>query len=128
MNVIKTNWINILGVFLATFVFAVCSNLLEVNSSQNFFQSIFSSLILICFYGVMFWALFALLLVIFDMIFIVKRRNNLKLMLLVEWLIICIPFIYWTIRFKQWIFLVAILTFLITQLLREKTIKNIINK
>lgn len=128
MKVIKTNWINILGVFISVFVYAIILNIADENISRNFFQSILAALMLVCLYGVMFWALFIVLLIVFDLLFIVKTQNNFKSRLLIEWLIISSPFIYWTVRYREWIFLVAIIAFLITQLLREKSIRTINQK
>lgn len=122
MKVIKTNWINIAGVFLTVFIYALILNLNDPNVSRNLFQVIVSALMLVCLYGIMFWGLLIILLVILDLILITRNQNNLKIKLLVEWLIIASPFIYWVIRYNQWIFLVGIITFLLTQLLREKLI------
>lgn len=90
----------------------------------NLFQAFIAAGISVCLYGMMFWGLFILSLVILDMLLIVRNQNNLKVKLLLEWLIISSPFIYWTVRYKVWIFLVAIIAFLITQLLREKVISK----
>ena len=122
MKVLTTNWINLLGVFLVVFLYAIILNLTETNVSRNLFQSIFAALILVCGYGIMFWGLFVIALVVLDLLLIMRNPNNLKTMLLIEWLIISSPFIYWTIRYKEWIFVAAIIAFLITQLLRENRI------
>lgn len=124
MKIIKTNWINIIGVFISVFVYAVFLNISDENTSKSFFQSMLAALMLVCLYGIMFWALFIMSLIIFDLLFIVKTQNDFKLRLLVEWLVISSPFIYWTMRYKEWIFLVGIVAFLITQLLREKAIRT----
>ena len=123
MKIIKTNWINLVGVFIAVFIYAIVLNLTDINVSRNLFQSILPALILVCLYGVLFWALFILLLVVLDLIFIVKDQTNLTAKLLIEWLIISSPFIYWAIRYREWIFVAAILALLITQFIRQKRIK-----
>src|ERR1700758_4643000 len=123
MKIIKTNWINLAGVFIAVFIYAIVLNLTDINVSRNLFQSILPALILVCLYGVLFWALFILLLVVLDLIFIVKDQTNLTAKLLIEWLIISSPFIYWAIRYREWIFVAAILALLITQFIRQKRIK-----
>jgi len=128
MNVIKTNWINIIGVFVAAFLYAIFLNLSDENISRNFFQATLSALILVCLYGVMFWVLFVISLIVLDLVFIVKDQRRLKIKLLSEWLIISLPFVYWAIRYKQWIFFICIVAFLITQILREKLIVRLPNK
>lgn len=125
MKVIKTNWINIIGVFLAVFISAFILNLNDINVSRTLFQAIVSALILVCFYGIMFWGLLIISLVILDLLLIVKNANNLKVKLLLEWLIVSAPFIYWTVRYNEWIFLTGIIALLVTQLLRERVIKKV---
>jgi len=69
-----------------------------------------------------FWGLYITELIIFDLLFIVKDQSNLKSKLIIESLLISLPFIYWIISHKQWIFLVGVLVFLITQLIRQNLI------
>jgi hypothetical protein len=120
MKILKTNWINIAGVFSIAFIYGFISALLV---SKTFMQAIFGAIFLVFGYGMMFWALFIATLVILDLVLIVRNQNSLKLKLLIEWIIISSPFIYWTVKYSEWIFLSTIIIFLITQLLREKCIK-----
>lgn len=124
MKIIKTNWINLTGVFIAVFLYAIVLNLNDSNVSRNLFQSILPALILVFLYGVMFWALFIILLVVLDLLFIVKDQTNLTVKLLVEWFIISSPFIYWAVRYREGIFIAAIIAFLITQFIRQKRIRS----
>ncbi|HEX8020309.1 hypothetical protein [Mucilaginibacter sp.] len=122
MKIILTNWINLLGVFGSVFLFAVVLTLTQANLSYNIFIAIIVALFSVIAYGMMFWALFIVSLVLLDLILIVPKRKNLKIRLVIEWLIISSPFIYWTIKYHEWIFAVGIVSFFITQLLREKHI------
>jgi hypothetical protein len=122
MKILLTNWINLSGVFLVVFAFSFVSALTDANLSYNIFQCILAALFSVCGFGMMFWALFIISLVILDLIFIVPGRNNLKMKLIIEWLIISSPFIYWTVKYHEWIFAAAMIAFFITQLLREKRI------
>ena len=121
MLVIRTNWINIISVFVITYFYVITDVLLH---SGTFIQAVFGGLISICLYGMMFWGLFVASLVALDLLVIMRNKNHLKAKLLIEWLIISSPFIYWTIKYKEWIFAVAIVAFLISQLLRERLIKH----
>lgn len=76
--------------------------------------------------GVCSGGVFALLLIIFDFLFIIKNQRSLKIRLVGEWSIISSPFIYWFIVYDKWVFLIGIIAFLITQLLREKLIVKIL--
>lgn len=126
MKIIYTNWINIVGIFIALFLFSTIFNLLNPNVFRNLFQAIIASLILIFLYGIIFLGGFILALTILDLILIVPNQNNLRLKLLLEWIIISIPFIYWAIihERQRYIFLVTVFTFLITQLLRKRLINK----
>jgi hypothetical protein len=124
MKVIMTNWINILGVFIAVFIYAMVLNITDENISRNLFQSVFAALILIVGYGIMFWGMFIVALVVFDLL-VLGNKDNLKIKLLIEFLIISIPFVYWAFKYHEWIFVVAIIAFLISQLVREKRISEI---
>jgi hypothetical protein len=101
---------------------SVVSALVEANLSYNIFQAIVVALFSVIAYGMMFWAFLIVSLVLLDLILIIPNRNNLKIKLIIEWLIISSPFIYWTIKYNEWIFAVGIVSFFITQLLREKYI------
>jgi hypothetical protein len=120
MIVLRTNWINIAGVFIITYFYVIANVLLH---SGTFIQAIFGGLISICLYGMMFWAGFAVSLILVDILFIMRNKKHLKRKLLIEWLLISSPFIYWSIEYREWIFMVAIMAFLCSQLYRERLIK-----
>ncbi|OMP74702.1 hypothetical protein [[Flexibacter] sp. ATCC 35208] len=126
MKIIKTNWINIIGVFIAVFLYAIVLNLIDTNVSRNVFQSVLPALILVCLYGLVFWVLLILLLVILDLLLIVKKTSNLRVKLLIEWLIIGSPFTYWAVRYGQGIFIAGVISLLITQFIRWKHIKAVL--
>lgn len=124
LKILATNWINITGIFISVLIYSVIYG--YINTAQNILQLILGSSILIFLYGVIFWSGFLITILMLDIVIIIlNKKNNLKKMLLVEWLIISIPFFYWAIKYKQWVFLVAIIAFFITQLLRAKMIEKI---
>ncbi|MGG7666996.1 hypothetical protein [Dyadobacter sp. BHUBP1] len=120
MKIIASNWINIFGIFIVTLFYAVTSNQLNNDLDYSIFQSIIAGLILVCLYGIIFWSLFVASLIILDLLLIVKKQNNIRQKLLIEWIVISGPFTYWGIKYGEWIFLVAIVAFAITQFCREK--------
>ncbi len=120
MKILKTNWINIVGVFVITLMYVFINSFFF--HSATFVQAIFGAALSVCLYGIIFWGLFLILLVVLDLVFFTKNKNNLRTKLLIEWFIISLPFIYWIVKYNQWIFLVGVLAFLITQLLRKKLI------
>jgi hypothetical protein len=119
MKVIRTNWINLIGVFVITYFYVIADVLIH---SGTFIQAIVGGLISICLYGMMFWGLFIASLIVIDLLLLIRHQNHLKAKLLIEWLIISSPFIYWTLKYDEWIFGVAVGAFLLSQLLREKFI------
>jgi hypothetical protein len=122
-KVLITNSINILGIFLSTYLYFVIYSLL-CNSNASY-TILFGALFSVILYGMLFWAIFFAGIFILDLILICNRKFNLRWMLLLEWLLISSPFIYWMILYREWVFLVAIITFLITQLFREHKIRKI---
>jgi hypothetical protein len=119
MKVIATNWINLAGVFIVTYFYVFTDVLIH---SGTFVQAVLGGLISICLYGMMFWGMFVVSLILLDFLIIMRNRNHLKAKLLIEWLMVSSPFIYWTIKYCEWIFAVAIGAFLISQLIRERLI------
>jgi hypothetical protein len=125
MKIIKTNWINIIGVLFTVFIYAMVLNITDTNITRDLNQAMFAALILVLGYGIMFWGVFLISLIILDLLLLTRNQNNLRIKLLLEWVVISSPFIYWIAKYNEWIFLAAILSFLITQLLREKRIIEI---
>jgi len=122
MKILLTNWINFFGVFIAVFLYAIFYNIYDESATRNFYQSTVAAFILVSLYGMLFWGLYITELILFDLLFIVKDQSKLKKKLIIEWLLISIPFIYWIIFHKQLIFLVGVIVFLITQLIRQNLI------
>jgi hypothetical protein len=102
-------------------VYAIVLNLADATASRNLFQAVFGALILVCLYGILFWTCFVVALVGLDLL-IVRNHKNLVTKLLVEWLVISTPFLYGIVKYYEWVFLVAIMAFLLTQFLRIKAI------
>ena len=127
IRILKTNWINIVGVFTVLFLYTTVYGLIEPNVSRNIFQAMIASLIGICLYGIMFWAGFITMLIILDFVLIIPKPKNLKIKLFIEWVIISSPFVYWAIKYpeQRTLYIIAIITFLVTQLLRDKLITKV---
>jgi hypothetical protein len=122
MKIIITNWINLLGVFVCVLLFSVVYALVSSDLSYNIFQAVLAALFSIIGYGMLSWTFLIVSLGVLDIILIVSYKKNLKIRLMIEWLIISSPFIYGMIKYHEWIFAVSIVSFFITQLLREKYI------
>ncbi len=129
LNVFKTNWINLLGIFLAVYLSYIAITLAEMQ--HDLFTSLkiafLGSVFGIILYGAMFWIGFLVLMFILDMLLMNKQMKNVNSRLLLQWLIISIPFVYWLVKYSEWIFLVAVLAFLITQYIRKEKILKILS-
>lgn len=126
MKIILTNWVNLLGVFLVTLVFSCVLVSTDANLSYNILQTILAALFSVSGYGMLAWILFIALLVILDLVLIIPNKENIRTKLLLEWLVISFPFIYWAVKYNKWIFIAATMIFLITQLLRKKRLVKVI--
>jgi hypothetical protein len=126
LQILFTNWINLTVILLSTFVFSIINSMISVNFTLG--QAVFGSVYLVLGYGIMFWLGFFLLIGVLDLILfsVAKEPQYTNYKLAFEWLFISLPFIYWLIKYNQWIFLVAILAFLIGQYLRRSYIFKIL--
>lgn len=127
--ILKTNWINLLGIFISVYVFSVSVAL--SNQEHGLFDSILEALIggfiLVFGYGLTFWVGFIFLITMLDILLLGSNTQNISIKLILEWFVISIPFVYWVIVYSEWIFLVGIIAFLITQYIRKQQILNIIS-
>lgn len=130
LKILRTNWINILGIFSAVYLFGIATTLVEPNN--RFMDSVHKALLGgffgIIFYGMVFWIGFIVMISILDFALMRKQWKNLNLVLFLEWFIISVPFIYWLVIYSEWVFLVAVLTFLITQYLRKEKILKVFSE
>jgi len=126
VRIFLTNWINILTVYICLFVSLFISELVPgIATFKDALYNTFGSLIV---YYLAFWLGFSMLIALLDVVLFSFNRDaryiNYKLAL--EWIIISLPFMYWLIKDNQWIFLVAILAFLLGQYLRRLYIFKIL--
>ena len=125
-KVALTNRVNLLSIFVLTYVVSVISGV--VNNNLSIGQSLFGSLYSVLGYGMMFWIGFILLITVLDVLLFgfVQRTEYVNAKLIFEWVVISSPFVYWLIKYNQWVFLAAIVAFLIGQLIRKPMILKIL--
>lgn len=126
LQILFTSWINLVIILLFTFIFSIITSI--VTENFTFGEAVFGSVYLVLGYGIMFWLGFFLLIGVLDLILfsVAKELQYTNYKLALEWIIISSPFIYWLIKYNQWIFLVAILAFLVGQYLRRPHILKIL--
>ncbi len=127
-RVFLTNWVNILFIFSATYLSIIVSDVIDKQEGFAYIPlSFFFSLYSILGYGFIFWLGFIIAMLLLDL-FLVRNAENLLQILLIEWFLVSLPFAYWSIKYHQWIFAVAISAFLISQVIRRNKIIQVFNK
>ncbi len=125
-KIVLSNWMNVVSIFLGVYVAGFISSM--INDKFTFSEALIGSTFSVVLYGSVFWIGFFIEIALLDVLLFSFNRDpeyiNYKLVL--EWIIISSPFIYWLIKYNEWIFLVAILTFLIGQYLRSPYIFKIL--
>ena len=120
-----TNWINVLGIIMGTYVFLVVTELFKTGISA-LPQMLIMAMVAIVLYGGIFFTGFLISMLVLDLILMNDNTKYLKLKLIVEWGVISVPFVYWLLEYSEWIFLVAVIFFFIMQFIREKRILKIL--
>jgi len=120
-----TNWINVLGIIIGTYVFLVVTELFKTGISA-LPQMLIMAMVAIVLYGGIFFTGFLISMLVLDLILMNDNTKYLKLKLIVEWGLISVPFVYWLLEYSEWIFLVAVIFFFIMQFIREKRILKIL--
>lgn len=84
------------------------------------------ALFTIVLYGGICFTVFLIGMLLLDLILMNHNPKNLRLKLILEWVLISAPFTYWLVEYSEWIFLVAVIFFLIAQFIREKRILKLL--
>jgi hypothetical protein len=126
-KIIFTNWLNVVVIFLFVYTAAFISAIIidKFTLIHAFYGSAFS----ILGYGSIFWLGFLIVITVLDILLFGFNKEpvwtNYKLV--IEWVVISLPFIYWLIKYNQWIFIVTIIAFFIGQYFRSSYISKILN-
>jgi len=125
-KVFFTNRINVLVIFVSVYLFGFFSAI--INEQFSIGEAIFGTTYGIVLYGMMFWIGFIVCILVLDIVLFSfhTEPKYTTYKLAIEWVLISSPFIYWVVRYNQWIFLVAVLAFLIGQYLRRPYIFKIL--
>jgi len=129
LKVIKTIWVNIITVSIVVYIYVIIYGIF--NSSEPILKALliglYVGLIIIYGYGLLFWIYYLIITIIFSLLFINKNVRNLKLKLITESILVASPFIYGILEYNKWVFLIALVGFLISQFLfRKKKIENLL--
>jgi|TARA_R100000541_G_scaffold49097_1_gene56185 hypothetical protein len=128
LKILNTNWIHLFGFLIAAYLGGIFFKLIGVESEQNWSEVFFDNILLIPFsiliYGIPILIGFYLIIIILDFLIFYFTGINTTKVVLIEWILIVTPFLYWAFKYEFWIWLPLSLSLLITQVLRVKWINR----
>ena len=132
-SILATNWVHLVGFFITTYLSLAFFKLIGLPGSTHeswaeiLLLSLLTIPLLYFHYGIPIILGFYAAILILDIIaFNVLEKYKTSLLLLLEWLLIVPIFISWAFEYDYWLWLTLPLSFLVTQYLREKKIRRII--
>lgn len=133
MKILSTNWVHFVGFYVTTYLSLILFKLIGIEGSANeewsaiLFLSLLTIPLLFFVYGLRIIGGFLVAIVLLDIIGFTLKPDRIKLILFIEWILIIPPFINWAFEYEYWLWITLTISFLVTQLLREKKIDKIIN-
>ena len=134
LAIIKTNWIHLPGFYVSTYFSIIIFQLLGLDRYQghSWLNTLLMNIIAIPFlfftYGLMFIVSFYVLITLLDFIAFRFTKFKVVTIMVIEWIIIIPPFIYWAFKEEYWLWLVLISSLFCTQIIRTKCIESIRSK
>lgn len=132
LKIIATNWVHFVGFYVTTYFSLILFKLIGLEGSANeewtsiLFLSLLTIPLLFFVYGLRILGGFFVAIVLLDIIGFNLKPTRIKLILFFEWIIIIPPFINWAFQYEYWLWITLSISFLVTQLLRERKIDKII--
>jgi hypothetical protein len=133
LKIATTNWIHILGFYAMTYVSFILFRIIGIEgyNGQTWDITLFLSLatipLLFFTYGLLIIFYFYASIIIIDIIAFKWTKLETKQILLIEWIVIIPPFIFWAFKYEYWLWLTLALSFLLTQFYRKRQIEKIKN-
>jgi len=125
-----TNVIHIPGFYLTAYLSIILFKVLGLDTTQSWTEVLLSNLFLLLLtfliYGLPILAGLHLILLILDSLAFAYLKLKVRWALIIEWMIISIPFFYWAVRYEFWMWFTLSISFLITQLMRKDSINKFI--
>lgn len=127
LRTIATNWIHIVGFYLTTYLTLVIGSFFDPTEGWEpiILTGFVAALLLFAVYGYVIIGWFYLAIVVLDIIGFTLTSKWRKEILIVEWVIISTPFIYWAFEYEYWLWITLSVSLLTTQMMRLKQIKKI---
>ncbi len=127
LKTLTTNWIHIVGFYFATYLTIVIGSIFDPTEGWEpiILTGFVAALLLFFVYGYVIVGWFYLVIVGMYIVAFSWKNKRTRQTLIIEWIIISAPFIYWAFEFQYWLWIVLSISLLITQMLRLKRIKKI---
>ena len=133
LKIISTNWIHLFGFYVTTYLSLILFKILQLDEHEDetwsriLILSLVTIPLLFITYGPMIIAGFFSALFLLDFLGFTFAPEEMKLILISEWLILSLPFILWAFEYEYWLWLTLSISFYVTQKIRSKKITQIQN-
>ncbi|CAN5622258.1 hypothetical protein BH10BAC4_BH10BAC4_14330 [soil metagenome] len=131
VRILRSNWTHLIGFYLSTYLFMIFSKAngqVPDSWGEVITTGLFWAGLLFYVYGISLIGWFYLAIITIDMLAFSWWRNKwITETLIIEWLIIITPFIYWAFKYEYWLWIALSASLLATQVLRGKTIRKILS-
>ena len=132
-KIVITNWIHFIGFYVTTYLTLIVFKIFGLENagtdpwSEFLIETLVGILVLFFTYGLLVISAFFGILILLDLILFNINRLKVLEILLIEWAILIIPFIYWGFEYDYPLWFILSLSFLGTQLMRKKELEKIKN-
>ena len=127
LRTVLTNWIHLIVFYIATYLTLILFRVFRLSDGDwesAILTGFVSTFLLFIVYGPIIIGWFYLAVISMDILLFSRDNRWTKEKLLLEWLIISIPFIYWAFKYEYWLWINLSISFLTTQLLRKRLIER----
>lgn len=125
IKIISTNWIHLLGFYITCYFYGLLAKLIGLGDvyddwSTTIFFNLIGILLLLFTYGLVIILGFYIIILLLDLLLFQFKGLQLIQIVLIEWVIIIPPFIYWAFKEDYWLWLALVASLLGTQLIRRR--------
>lgn len=127
LRTITTNWIHVVGFYLMTYLSIVIGSFFDPTEDWEpiILTGFFAALLLFVVYGYIILGWFYLAIVLLDVAFFTCTSKWRKEILMVEWVIISMPFVYWAFEYEYWLWITLSASLVATQMIRLGMIRKV---
>jgi|SRR5688500_4868544 len=127
LRTITTNWIHVVGFYLMTYLTIVLGSFFDPTEGWEpiILTGFFAALLLFVVYGYVILGLFYLAIVLLDVAFFTCTNKWRKEILIIEWIIISIPFVHWAFEYEYWLWITLSASLMATQMIRLRMIRKV---